>query len=486
MSGLPDWNLQPEQWLLTQNKETYQLLDNPLLKKDVWRTVEDLGLKNSEHRKLLSLTFEKIEQDWLKLLAKLYTLIRSQRKLSTGVIRSDLGCLVKFSRFLERKSIFSPENINDELFEEYEHYLKSSKLATRTISHNYTALINFFDLCRIEGWLEVSTYWFRRRCKRVKPNNDDIEYIPEEVWNQLTEHLHYLPEQNQRMVILLKATGFRIGELLTLPLDCLRKRNEQWRIRLTTEKYREEDEIPIVSELVVIIQEQQEFVREHFGDSYRYLFGSYGGGILHKPVPRVMSSKTFSNRLNLLAREHNIRTKEGEIWHFKSHQFRKTFLTVMTNAGVRDLIIQKYARHRSPDMQDYYKHLFKKVLGDEYDELMKETKYVDSTGKIVAVHKPKDPLTEFTRRRMYPISTMYGECHRPLLKQPCQTVNACSRCEYWRTSTNDLPYLKQDLERVENELEIATRLKMVRQQQGLAGDRERLLNRIQGLEASHD
>jgi hypothetical protein len=153
---------------------------------------------------------------------------------------------------------------------------------------------------------------------------------------------------------------------------------------------------------------------------------------------------------------------------------------------VRDLIIQKYLRHRSPDMQNYYKHLLKQVLGDEYRELMKETKYVDNTGKLVATHQPKNPITELLRRKMYQISTQYGECHRPVLKSPCQTVNACWRCEYWLTSTDDLNALKDDSQRIGVELEIANQLGMVRQQQGLVSDQQSLAIRIQGLEETND
>ena len=199
-----------------------------------------------------------------------------------------------------------------------------------------------------------------------------------------------------------------------------------------------------------------------------------------------MQADAFNNRLNLLAQKHNICYK-GKIWHFKSHQFRKTYLTILSNAGIRDLIIQKCARHGSRDMQNYYIHRLKSVLGDEYEELMKEIEYFDSTGKVVSVHKPKDPITEYMRRRMHQISTMYGECHRSNLKKPCPTLNACTRCkDYWRVSKEDLPYLKQDLERIEAELEIAIHLGMVRQQQELARDREILLTMIQGLEGSND
>lgn len=158
----------------------------------------------------------------------------------------------------------------------------------------------------------------------------------------------------------------------------------------------------------------------------------------------------------------------------------------MTNAGVRDLIIQKYLRHRSPDMQRHYKHLLKQVVGDELEELMREKKYVDITGKVIASHQPKNPITELLRRRMYQITTQYGECHRPVLKTPCQTVNACWRCKEWRTSTDDLPYLKDDLKRVEEELQIAKQMGMFRQQYGLEDDRDSLLNCIKGLEQIND
>lgn len=86
------------------------------------------------------------------------------------------------------------------------------------------------------------------------------------------------------------------------------------------------------------------------------------------------------------------------------------------------------------------------------------------------------------RRKMYQITTQYGGCHRQLLKSPCQTVNACWGCEDWLPSSDDLVYLKQDLKRIEEEIEIAKELGMVRQQKGLNNDRQNLMIRIQGLE----
>lgn len=482
MSNLLNLNLDADDWLIAQNVETKQLLNNPLLQKDIWRTIEDLGLKVNEHQKVLTISFKSLEQDWLKLLVKLYILIRSQRNLSPMYLKTDVFYLNRFSQFIQQRSISSPEQINNQLFEEFDYYLRSLKLSSRSISLHYMTLINFFNLCRQEGWLKVNTYWFKGRYKNSTPKNDEIEYIPEEIWQQLDEHLYHLPEPIQRMIVVIRGTGVRIGELLNLPLDCLRQRGKQWRLRLVTEKYQTEDELPICVELVVVIQEQQEYIIQHFGDRYNKLFGSSDGGNYCKPAPRVMSAGTFNRWLNRLGTKYNICTHDGQLWHFKSHQFRKTIATVMTNAGVRDLIIQKYLRHRSPDMQNYYKHLLKQVLRDEYQELMKENKYIDSTGKIVATHKPKNPITELLRRKMYQITTQYGECHRPVLKSPCQTVNACWQCIHWLTSTDDLNALKDDLQRIEAELEIANQLGMVRQQQGLVKDQQSLAIRVKGLE----
>jgi integrase/recombinase XerD len=482
MSNLPKSYFLDENFI-DVNQADNKLLNNPLIAKDVWQMIEDLGLTVNFHRKTLTISFNSIQQDWLKLLVKLYILVRSKRKLSASYLSGEVCKLKRFSRFIENKSIFNPKHIDGQLFDEYVYYLQSSlKLSEGTISQSLVGLANFFSLCREEGWLNVNTYWFKGKFKRYAIKRDEIEYIPEEVWQQLDEHLHHLPEPLQRMVLIIRATGLRIGELLNLPLDCLRQRGNQWRLRFLTEKYQTVDELPICEELVIVIKEQQDYIRQHFGDSYDKLFNG-NNSRRYTPAPRAMHISSLNKWLNKLAQTQNICTNDGRVWHFKSHQFRKTVATVMTNAGVRDLIIQKYLRHRSPEMQEYYKRLLKEVLGQEYEELMKGSSYVDSTGKLVAQHQPQNPITELVRRKMYQITTQYGECHRPILKSPCQTVNACWQCEHWLTSTEDLSALKEDLQRVETELNIAAGLGMIRQQQGLSADQQRLVIRIEGLEA---
>jgi integrase/recombinase XerD len=234
------------------NNLAKKLLNNSLICKDTWHTIDDLKLNIKQHDKVMTISFSMIQQDWLKLLVKLYCLVRVERKIAAS-LKQDICNFNRFSRFIEQKSIFRSEQINGDLFDEFDFYLKSLKLSPATISSNYIVLNNFFKICREEGWLEINTYWFKGRQKRRKPKNDEIEYIPEEVWQQLDENLCHLPEPLQRMVLVIRATGLRIGELLNLPIDCLRQRDKQWRLRFLTEKYQTVDEIPICEELVAVI-----------------------------------------------------------------------------------------------------------------------------------------------------------------------------------------------------------------------------------------
>ena len=358
---------------LFEKKVPSQLLQNPLLQKDIWHTVDDLNLKISPHQRTLTLNFQAIYPDWLRLLVKLYILIKAKPNTPSNTIGGFVTYLRGFSKFLAKKSIYNPKQIDNQLFEEFDYYLKAKRLKDSSLGHYRTTICNFFDVSRTEGWLEINTYWFRGKRNRVNPNNDEIDYIPEEVWYQLEQNLHYLPEPIQRMILVIKTTGIRVGELLNLPWDCLRKRGEQWRLRFTTKKYDIKDEIPIVvPELVVVIKEQQEYIKKHFSDEFDKLFCTNHpghhckeGSFSFSPKPKVMHTGTFNLWLNRLGKKANIRTSEGESWKFKSHQFRRTVGTVMSNAGIRDLIVQKYLRHRSPDMLPHYQHLLKHTFCGE-------------------------------------------------------------------------------------------------------------------------
>lgn len=477
---------------LSQNLAARQLLKNALLEKDVWRTKEDLGLKVHGHKRLLTINFTEISPGWFKLLVKLYTLVRAKAGKPAQTVVNEINRIKNFSKRLSTLPIYSPDAIDDYIFDDFEYWLQTKKLKESSIQGYYKALSNFFNICRLEGWLNVNTYWFKGKFKAIYPKNDEIEYIPEEVWNGIDKNLHALPEQLQRMILLIRTFGLRAGELLNLSFDCLRQRNGEWYIRLETEKTGEEDELLICEPLLVaVIKQQQNFIQQHFEKRYDKLFcvsrrlGRHQEGtdaLIFIPQPQIMSLKSFNQWLNRFAKKCNICTNNGKLWHFTSHQFRRTIATVSFNAGVDPLVIQHTLRHRTPEMLKHYVRRNKKVLSAELEELIKERKYVNVEGKIVDIYKPKNPVEELIRRKMYQVTTQYGECHRSVLQTPCQTVNACWRCEHWRATDENLPHLKQDLERVEKELKIVKQQGLIKLEQGLEGDHSNLKNCIEALE----
>ena len=61
--------------------------------------------------------------------------------------------------------------------------------------------------------------------------------------------------------------------------------------------------------------------------------------------------------LNHLAKTKNIVDEQGEIFHFKTHQFRHTYAVKLLNGGADILTIQELLAHASPEMTLRYAKL---------------------------------------------------------------------------------------------------------------------------------
>ena len=97
------------------------------------------------------------------------------------------------------------------------------------------------------------------------------------------------------MVLVIQETGLRIGELLQLPIYCLKQDSKgDWFIQYMNWKMAKEDSKPISRELAKVIQEQQEYIKKYLPD-YSYLFsgrklGNHGNFV---PQAKVMNPKSF-------------------------------------------------------------------------------------------------------------------------------------------------------------------------------------------------
>jgi integrase/recombinase XerD len=85
---------------------------------------------------------------------------------------------------------------------------------------NSTLMLATEDACYRNEWLDVSRYLVRQEDfpKVPKPN---LCHIPEEVMQQLNQHIGELAEPVMRMVLVIQECGMRISELVHLEFDCL-------------------------------------------------------------------------------------------------------------------------------------------------------------------------------------------------------------------------------------------------------------------------
>ena len=461
-------------------------LEHPLMLKDRWHGENDLGLRVNNHIGRKTIYFGNIKQPWFKYDVKRYILYcRTQGKAFSTLFNNaqNIGC---FAKFLEEYSVYCFDDINDEILSAYENSL--FRLAKSTKRHRLICLKCFFDIGSLNDWFNVSTYFFQGKSARVKPNHDEIKYIPEIVLKQLDEHLSELPEQTQRMVVLLRTLGLRACELFQIKFDCLRQRIDgNWEIHFINWKFEErEDILPVVSEIAALIKEQQAYVKKHLKvKKYKYLFYRHDGN--DKPYPKVVILNDFNNSLNDLAIKKKICDKLGKVWHFTSHQFRRTVATKMTNEKVRQYIIQRYLRHDNPDMMQHYAYISPETLKKEIKEVHKK-KIVDVTGAEVTINHPEldnDIGLQWLRSKMQPKALAMGFCARPQLLKPCPHANACMSCEHFRLDKTDLPALKQHLGRNQKLKQESEQKGYLRQLKGIEEDTAKLINLIDTLESKN-
>ena len=460
---------------------------------DVW-DARELGVKiraySKDHTKFI---FTRIEQPWLKRLAKKFIKFRATTR-AYGTLSSYLMAFNKFSEFLKENYPFvnNIKKIDRELIIEYIHYLNCQNFKPQTVISHLGAIKLFFKDGNINGWFKISPHLIRLEDypKSVKPLP---RYIPEEVIKQLNQHIDKLPEQLMRMVLVLQECGLRIGEALTLSFDCLRQDTQgDWFLFITRHKMKKEQNIPISRELVAVIQEQQQYIRDNLGKDFNYLFCGRKKGATSKehyyPEPKIMTPSSFSIYVNRLAEEENITDSNGKIWRFQSHQFRHTVGTRMINNDVPQHIVQKYLGHESPTMTMRYAHIHDQTLKIEIAQFH-DSRVVNVAGEVVestSTELDNNLDLHLLKKNVLAQALPDGSCARPIQLGECPHANACLTCGDFRTTIEFLDQHKTHLEETEKLVKNAEQKGWKRQAEMNIRVRDNLKKIITTLESESD
>ncbi|WP_322972552.1 tyrosine-type recombinase/integrase [Pseudalkalibacillus salsuginis] len=333
-------------------------------------------------------------------------------------------------------------------------YIKTAIIITRKFLED----IQNFDYS-IAPEKNVRILFFRSDIpKQDKKPYDQIDYIPDYVLEQLFENINYLPSELQTIIWIAFKTGLRISDTLGLTQNCLVKLNEKYQIVTDIEKtYIKGHSIPVDDELadmVAVLINKVKKKGNQDNNPEKYIFVSYRGKRKGKPY----TSAWIQKKLNILARERNIKDENGNLFHFKNHQFRHTYAVKMLNGGADILTVQELLAHASPEMTLRYARLLDNTKREAFENAVKQGIFsFDLNGKVYEISEkeeiPQNVIEMLWRdQKLTAIDNPYGSCRARLNgncpyaeEPPCLTCNGGSPCKDLAVGLSEMDVAKYEI-----------------------------------------
>lgn len=324
--------------------------------KDIWDIRKIAKSKVVEHEAHYLLNFKAVPSSFRNMV-KRYIKFRIQY-VSHGQCCLDIRSIGLFFNFIHEKY----PNWNDLSLlsrKDMENYLEWQRIdqeQQQKVQQNHLVTLRVF-LETIEKLqyaespkIPTSLLLFKEDIPRLpKRTENDIKYIPEGILQQLESHLEHLtPKEYIPVVILLRATGWRISDILNLHYDtCLEQTTQGWYLCGDIMKTQVlNHRVPITDDVAAIVQTVVECIKKKSNmdnNPKKFLFVRLSG----KRKGRPPESRRIQNSLNQLAKSKNIIDEKGNVFHFKSHAFRHTKGVELINNGMNLLHVQKWLAHAS-------------------------------------------------------------------------------------------------------------------------------------------
>jgi integrase len=288
------------------------------------------------------------------------------------------------------------------------------------------------------GWVEapVRRLIFPRdvpRLPRPLPR-----YLPADADRRLTEALHAWPNRLRAdALLLLRATGMRIGELRDLELDCVHEvpGAGAW-LKIPLGKLDSERMVPLDDETVALVDR----IVEH---------RSPGRPLPHprtgKPVEFLLTHQGRRVSVDTLRDELASVAEQAGVGSATPHQLRHTYATALVNSGVSLQALMALLGHVSAEMSLRYGKLFDATVRADYEKALSLAK--SRLGPVLPERSPL-PLTDITGGRqnwqeaeLIKTRLSGGYCLRTAAQGSCSYANICEHCPNLRTDATFLPIL---------------------------------------------
>jgi integrase len=263
-------------------------------------------------------------------------------------------------------------------------------------------------------------------------------YLPPEADRRLAEVLEARPQRIVADALLLqRACGLRIGELLDLELDCVHEipGNGHW-LKVPLGKLMTERMVPLDIETVALID--------------RIVLHRSPGLPLRHPRSGRLVEFLFTHRgrrvsQQWLRSELSEAATEAGLDHAHPHQLRHTYATALVNAGCSLQALMALLGHASAEMSLRYGRLFDQTVRENYERALAQAKA--SLGPVLPEAIPVHLTTDWRRAPLVKARLAGGYCLRSLAQGPCAYANICEHCPNLRSDKTFLPILR--LQRVD-------------------------------------
>lgn len=296
-----------------------------------------------------------------------------------------------------------------------------------------------------------------------------VKYIPQSVLTQLDTHLHHLSAASIPIVILLRASGWRISDVLYLKMDtCLEQESEKFWLVGDIQKTRVlEHKIPITKEVAAVVLAQIEWVKQTYTpeeNPKKWLFPASKRSKYSQRFQRgdPREATGFQIVLNDFAKKYHIQDESGEIFHFRLHAFRHTKGVELVNNGMSLVMVQQWMAHVSPEMTLIYARILDETMRTQWEKAVRhglvqfnegKPEYVSGKKMLAVINEPVTFDPERVRDYRANTKLPVGNCVKPP-KLLCKfTELPCFHCSAYVLTPEDLPalqtYEQQLLERIQ-------------------------------------
>src|SRR5713101_3062554 len=373
---------------------------------------------------------------------------RLHATLARSTVQGAASELAHFGRFLARHD---PDLSSLALLDRQRHiepYLNEvaaavshrtgQPIAASTAKQRIQSVGGFLDAIAEWGWPEAPArrLVFPRDAPRLP--HPLPRYLPPDSERALLAALETSPNRLRAdALLLMRATGMRIGELTMLELDCVHEvpGSGAW-LKIPLGKLLTERMVPIDEETTEIID--RIVACRSPGRPLRHPRTGQLADFLLTHQGRRLSADSVREELHRAA-------AEAGLDDVVPHQLRHTYATALVNAGCSLQALMALLGHVSAEMSLRYGRLFDATVRDEYQRALTLAKA--QLGPVLPAERTQLPVAAITSGNwrdapLIKARLAGGYCLRAAAQGPCAYANICEHCPNFRNEASFLPVLQ--------------------------------------------